>query len=57
MFSLIESKAEIAKAERKLEASFRRDFKQKATRNIGYPGGTTFAAQVVTNGVSSFSVQ
>lgn len=51
MFSLIESKAEIAKAERKLEASFRRDFKQKATRNIGYPGGTTFAAQVVTNGL------
>ena len=50
MFSLIESKVEIAKAQRKLEASFRRDFNQKATKNIGYPGGTTQDAAVVTNG-------
>lgn len=50
MFSLVESKNEIAKAQRKLEASFRRDFKGKATRNIGYPGGTTPNAKVATNG-------
>lgn len=50
MFSMIESKAEIAKAQRKLEASFRKAFQQKATRNIGYPGGTTFGAKVVTDG-------
>lgn len=49
MFSLIESKAEIAKAQKKLEASFRRDFKRKATRDIGYPGGKTANAAVVTN--------
>jgi len=50
MFALIESKAEIAKAQRKLEASFRKAFRQQATRNIGYPGGTTTGAKVVTNG-------
>lgn len=50
MFSLIESEVDIAKAQRKLEASFRRDFKRKVTRNIGYPGGSTFDAAVVTNG-------
>jgi len=50
MFSLIESKEEIAKAQRKLEAAIRRDFKTKAVKNIGYPGGTTFDAKVVTNG-------
>lgn len=50
MFSLIESKLEIAKAQKRLEASFRRDFKQKATKSIGYPGGTTHGATVVTNG-------
>jgi len=50
MFSLIESKSEIAKAQRKLEVSFRRDFKSKATKNIGYPGGITPDAGVVTNG-------
>lgn len=50
MFSLLESKTEIAKAQRKLEASFRKAFQQRATRNIGYPGGTTFDAKVVTNG-------
>jgi len=50
MFSLIESKEEIAKAQRKLEAAIRRDFKTKAEKNIGYPGGTTFDAKVVTDG-------
>ncbi len=50
MFSLIESKEEIAKAQRKLEAAIRRDFKTKAVKNIGYRGGTTFDAKVVTDG-------
>ena len=50
MFSLIESKLEISKAQQKLEISIGRDFKQRATRNIGYPGGTTRDATVVTNG-------
>jgi hypothetical protein len=50
MFSLIESKEEIAKAQRKLEASIRRDFKNKAVKNIGYPGGKTFDARVSTDG-------
>lgn len=50
MFSLIESKEEIAKAQRKLEATIRRDFKSKTIKNIGYPGGTTFDAKVFTDG-------
>lgn len=50
MFTLIESKEEIAKVQRKLESTISRDFKKKATKNIGYPGGTTFDAKVVTDG-------
>lgn len=50
MFSLIDSKEEISKAQRKLEETIRRDFKTKAEKNIGYPGGTTFDAKVVTDG-------
>ena len=50
MFSLIESKVEIAKAQRKLEATIRQNFKTKAVKNIGYPGGTTSDAKVVTDG-------
>ena len=50
MYSLIESKTEIARAQRNLEASFRKAFSQKVTRNIGYPGGTNFGATVVTDG-------
>lgn len=50
MFSLIESKKEIAKAQHNLEATIRRDFKSKATKNIGYPSGTTFGAKVLTDG-------
>ena len=42
MFSLIESKAEIARAQRKLEASFRRDFNRQATKDIGYPGAVSY---------------
>jgi hypothetical protein len=50
MFSLIESKEKIAKSQRKLEATIRRDFKTKAVKNIGYPGGTTSDAKVFTDG-------
>jgi hypothetical protein len=50
MFSLLESKNEIAKAQRKLEASISRDFNKTATKNIGYPGGTTKNAKVYTDG-------
>lgn len=50
MFSLIESKEEIAKAQRKLEAAISRDFKMKAVKNIGHPGGTISDAKVVTDG-------
>lgn len=50
MFSLIESKEEIAKSQRKLEATIRCDFKTKAVKNIGYPGGTTSDAKVFTDG-------
>lgn len=50
MFSLIESKEEIVKAQRKLESTIRRDFKIKAVKNIGYPGGTNFDTEVFTDG-------
>lgn len=50
MFSLLESKAEISKAQHKLEATLKREFPRTAVKNIGYPGGTTFDAKVFTNG-------
>jgi hypothetical protein len=50
MYTLLESKDEIAQAQRKLEASFNRDFKRKVIKSIGYPGGTTSNAKVVSNG-------
>jgi len=49
MFSLLESKEEIAKAQRKLEVTIRRDFNSMVVKNIGYPGGTTFNAKVNTD--------
>jgi hypothetical protein len=50
MYSLLESKAEIANAQRTLEATFRREFKKRAVKNIGYPGNTTENAEVCTDG-------
>ena len=50
MFSLIESKKEIANAQRKLEATIKRDFKTEVVKNIGYPGGTAFNETVFTDG-------
>ncbi len=49
MFTLVESKAEIKKAQRKLEATIRRDFTIKTIRNIGHPGGTNSDARVQTD--------
>lgn len=49
MFSLLESKEEIAKAQRKLESTIRRDLDSKAVKNIGYPGGRIFEAEVNTD--------
>lgn len=37
MHSLLESKAEIASAQRKLEAAVRQSLKGKATTKIGHP--------------------
>ena len=50
MFFLLESKEEIAKAQKKLETTIQRKFRRKAIKNIGYPGGTTPDAKVFTNG-------
>jgi hypothetical protein len=50
MFSLLESKAEISKAQRKLQATLKREFLRTAIKNIGYPGGTNSDARVSTDG-------
>lgn len=54
MFSLLESKEEIAEAQRKFEAAIRRDFKRTTVKNIGYPGGTNVKASVNHNGTYWF---
>ena len=46
MFFLLESRSEIAKANAKLEATFRREFRRRATKDIGYPGGRFRNARV-----------
>jgi hypothetical protein len=50
MFSFVESKKDIAQAQRKLEATIRRDFTKTSVKNIGHPGGTRFDAKVCTDG-------
>lgn len=49
MLSLLESKEEIAKAQQKLEVTVRRKFRGEAHKNIGFPGGTVFDANVSTD--------
>lgn len=49
LFTLLESKREIANAQRMLQASIRRDFTKRVVRNIGFPGGTVFDVEVSTN--------
>src|SRR4051794_7922221 len=50
MFVLIESKKDVAKAQRRLEATLRGAFRRRATKDIGYPGGRTHSAEVCTDG-------
>ncbi len=50
MFTLLESKSEIAAAHETLVATIKKNFKKMATRNIGYPSGTEYDAEVFTNG-------
>ncbi len=50
MFSLLESKEEIATAQQQLEATIKRDFRRRAVKKIGYPGGTQHNAEVATDG-------
>lgn len=50
MFTLLESKDEIAKAQRKLETTIRQKFKKKKVKDIGYPGGTRYKVSVQTDG-------
>lgn len=50
IFTLIESKDEIQKAQQKLEATIRREFRRRAVRDIGYPGGREREAEVRTDG-------
>lgn len=50
MLVLLESKQDIAAAQRTLEATFRREFPQRAVRDISHPGGTNKSARVCTDG-------
>mgnify|MGYP000287642894 FL=1 len=50
MFTILESKTDISRAQAKLEATIHRALRRQETRNIGYPGGTTENATVYTDG-------
>jgi hypothetical protein len=50
VFTLLETRRDIAKAQRHLEAAIRRDFVTRAVKSIGYPGGTRLGATVLTDG-------
>ncbi len=50
MFVLLEKKREIAEAHALLQLTIEKNFGKRDTRNIGYPGGTTYDAKVKTNG-------
>ena len=50
MFSLLETKREIAEAQRKLETTMHREFSKKFVKDIGFPGGTLHNKTVFTNG-------
>lgn len=54
MFTLLESKKEIAEAQLILETSIRREFTGTAVKAIGYPGGNVPNANVNTNGIHWF---
>jgi len=50
MFSLLESKEDVFKARRKLNATIRRDLNKNAIKDIGYSGGRIRNARVHTDG-------
>jgi hypothetical protein len=50
VFTLLENRREVAQAQRRLEATIRGSFVGRATKNIGYPGGTKRDANVLTDG-------
>jgi len=50
MFVLLESKSEIAIAQRTLESTLQRALPRKAVKDIGYPGGRVHSAHVHTDG-------
>jgi hypothetical protein len=50
MFVFLEASEEIAKAHDRLEATLRREFPQRTTKDIGYPGGRVRGAKVYTDG-------
>lgn len=54
MFTLIEDRAEIRKAQSELEATVRREFPTTAVRDIGWQGGRQPQASVRTNGTYWF---
>lgn len=49
MFQYLESKTEIERAQRALEATIRQQFPHRAIRDIGYPGGRVRGARVFTD--------
>jgi hypothetical protein len=50
MLALIEDAEQIAKAQKRIVETIRREFKATLVKNIGYPGGTTRDARIFTNG-------
>lgn len=50
MYILLESKADIQKAQRELEATIREGLSQKEIRNIGWQGGRKVGSRLHTNG-------
>ncbi len=54
MLILLESKAAINAAQRKLEATLRREFPRRVVRDISHPGGTNKDAHVHTDGAYWF---
>jgi hypothetical protein len=50
MLVLLESKPDIASAQKKLIATFSKEFPNRETRDISHPGGTNHDAKILTNG-------
>lgn len=50
MFSMLETSQEIAKAQQALEATIRLKLNKRVVKNIGYPGGTSYDAEVLSDG-------